>query len=331
MPFLLALATTVAFYGSSTTYGVGASRPERRYSSMLCKMLGWQELNAGLSGATVASESPGDLRAVERWKQDVVAHHPDRIIAMLGANDAARDLAVDSFQANLGLLIDALPSTFAHKNLALVTAQPGKANAAHRAPFDKALLETAKRIGALGIDARRAFGETELPALAADDIHMNDLGHSLVASCLAAGLVDGGWAPKVGPSHGGSWAKGAAKRLPGGKWLVSGTLSAGELRSVRLELGTAAQVRVGVVRPLDHGGFQRLYRTMPLDMPMGPARVVFPRWRVQAGDRLAVWSNQAALLGTTGSCLAFPADARGELPDLTGGQVLNALPRLVAR
>lgn len=329
-------AQTVAFYGSSTTYGVGASRPDRRYSSMLCRMLGWQELNAGLSGATVASEGPpgpGDPPAVARWKQDVVAKHPDRIVAMLGANDAARDLAVGpgpgSFQANLGLLLDTLPAGFAPAHLALVTAQRGKLNTAHRAGFDQVLLDTARRVGALGIDAEPAFPAAELPAMAADDIHMNDLGHATVASYLAAAFVDGGWAPKAAAAHGGSWGPAKGRPLPGGRWLVAGTLSAGELRGVKLGLSAATRVRVGVVRPTRQG-FERLYRTAPARLGPGEVPLKLPRWRVEAGDRLVAWSETPALQATAGSCLAYRADPSGELTDLMAGASQAGAPRLAS-
>lgn len=83
---------TIVALGSSSTEGVGASRPELSYPSRLAALLRAQYpgvpirvVNRGVAGET----APQMVRRIER---DVLAERPDLVIWQLGTNSVLRDL-----------------------------------------------------------------------------------------------------------------------------------------------------------------------------------------------------------------------------------------------
>lgn len=77
-----ASGATVAFYGDSLTSGFGASSPDRRWATLLCRRHHWNEVNPSIPGLGFVHErGDRDLPGI------IVASHPDLVIVTLGAND----------------------------------------------------------------------------------------------------------------------------------------------------------------------------------------------------------------------------------------------------
>lgn len=79
--------------GDSLTAGVGAT-PEEAYPALLARALGLPVINAGVPGDT-----SGD--ALRRLEADVLAHHPEAVILLIGGNDLLRRAPRDVFERNL--------------------------------------------------------------------------------------------------------------------------------------------------------------------------------------------------------------------------------------
>lgn len=100
----------IAFLGDSITAGAGASASENRYSSVLCKKLGVQELNYGIGGTriakqTIPSEQPNyDKDFIERAK--IIDKDADFVFVFGGTNDYGHG------DAEFGCADDKSPYTF---------------------------------------------------------------------------------------------------------------------------------------------------------------------------------------------------------------------------
>jgi lysophospholipase L1-like esterase len=304
----------VAFFGSSTVYGYGASHRDRRWTTLLCRYLGFNELNMGLPGSTISAPPEGSAAAkptmLERWRREVLPARPDRVLVMGGANDIFLRLPLGpgpgTFTTHFGLLFDGLLSAFAPSALALVTSQPAPDLTRDRVPYDAAALAAAAAHGVAAIDGTQAFPPALTRTFSADGLHMNDRGHAAFASYMASALSDLGWAPKAPAATGGSPIASELRPLPGGRLYIdqAAPLSAGELSAVKVAWLGAGSGVVAVMRPDGAGGFRALYRTEALAVERGQAVHPVPRWRVLAGDRLAAWAD--------GPLLGAEAAASGE-------------------
>ena len=83
---------TIVAFGSSSTYGTGASAPDKTYPSRLAKLLASRfpsievnVLNRGVGGETAGT-------TLERIDTDVIAEHPDLVIWQVGTNDLLHDI-----------------------------------------------------------------------------------------------------------------------------------------------------------------------------------------------------------------------------------------------
>lgn len=188
-----------AFLGSSTTAGTGASRPERRWSAIVARDLGWSEVNLGLRGSKLVSL--GDrIPAGEGRAAEVLNEAPDVVVVMYGANDVVAGVALGGPDASatyhhavrglLQRLRAALPAAL----LFVCSPQPAEALRGIRAPYDAVLAREAAAVGAVFVPAGEAFPLEQLPRLAADRIHLNDRGHAALARFvrdrIAAALRD---------------------------------------------------------------------------------------------------------------------------------------------
>jgi lysophospholipase L1-like esterase len=195
----------VVFFGSSTTAGSGASRPERRWTAIVSRRLGWIEVNRGLSTSTLTSIGRRTPSGEQRWREALAGERADAVFVMYGANDVT---------AHVPLGDPATPGTFRHAAatvlrgirealpdaaLVVCTPQPSRATAARREPYDLALAEAALAVGAHLIHAGAAFPEARLGELTVDRLHLNDAGHAAVAELVLARrgriLERGGGAP----------------------------------------------------------------------------------------------------------------------------------------
>jgi lysophospholipase L1-like esterase len=299
----------VVFFGSSTTVGVGATRGDRRWSTLLSRYLNWQEINESLSGSSLSKAPRTDKSwpipaAVERWKDAVLRRHPDRVVMLYGANDAFWKLPLGdtqssaTFRGDLKTLLSEMTTEFRPEQLVVVTPQPNQATLERRSPYDTALKQGAQKIGAHFIDATQASDFLEdLAAFSADSLHLNNLGHSAFASYLAGKLADRGIIPMPPLAQGGTPLPNVQKPLSGGFLRVdlAHPLSFGELRTISARWVAPGEARLMVMRPDGRGGYEAIYRTPLFSVKPGQTQTAVPRWWVLEGDRLAVWTNTNCL------------------------------------
>lgn len=102
----------VAFYGDSYTLGTGASTPEKRWSTIICRERGWTEFNPSVNGLGFVNNRStlgADLIT------PIIAARPDIVFVTMGLNDNfAYDYAADDIRkaitADLTALKTALPA-----------------------------------------------------------------------------------------------------------------------------------------------------------------------------------------------------------------------------
>lgn len=197
--------TKAVFFGASTVAGDGASSPDRRFTSVVSRALGWEEINLGVGGTTMTGRDDDTGLIVDEESgigriPDVLQAHPDWVVIQFGANDFAAGMPLGDpaefqqgtffwdFDTALRGLIENLPGT----RIVLLTllyrrdADTPNAlghilqdyNATIRRLAARYTLMLADAAANAGIDAR-SFG-----ALSADDAHLNDDGHQHLAAFL---------------------------------------------------------------------------------------------------------------------------------------------------
>ena len=191
-------APEALFFGSSTIAGSGASAPERRFTSLLARQAGWREINEGLPGSTL-TDVPGRAApsAEARWRAIAARGiHPAVVVVMYGANDAVAGVplgepgAPGTFRNAAASVLRGLRAAFPRAALVVCTPQPGRRLQRSRAPYDAALADEARAVGAIVLSGEDAFAVDALPRYAADAIHLNDAGHAALAAHLERALLD---------------------------------------------------------------------------------------------------------------------------------------------
>ena len=328
-------APKVVFFGSSTTVGVGATRGDRRWSTILSKYLGWEEYNESLSGSSLSTAPRTDKSwpipaAVERWRDAVLRRHPDRVVMLYGANDAFWNLPLGNakppqpatFRGDTEILFSEMQTEFRPEQILVVTPQPNQATQDRRAPYDAALEAGAKEIGAPFIDAvRETFPAADLADFSADGLHLNNLGHAAFASYLAGKIADMGIAAAPPRAIGGNPLPTAQTALPGGflRLDLDHPLSFGEIRQISAHWVGSGQARLIVMRPDGRGGYDVVYRTPVFNVAPGTTKTTVPRWWVLKGDRLGVWTNAnilGSISGGTSKHLALRATEQTAVADI---------------
>jgi lysophospholipase L1-like esterase len=180
------------FFGSSTTAGAGASRPERRWTSIVARRLGWVEVNRGLSTSTLTSIGRRTPSGEQRWREAIAGPPADAVSVMYGANDVLARVPLGdpatpgTFRHAAAAVLRGLREALPAATLVVCAPQPSLATAAERAPYDLALAEAARAAGASFVPAGTAFPEERLPELTVDRLHLNDAGHAAVAEFVLA-------------------------------------------------------------------------------------------------------------------------------------------------
>ena len=203
-----------AFFGASTVAGDGASAPEKRFTSLICRTLGWQEINLGIGGTTMTGrDAQGQIADEESGigrVPDVLHAAPTVLIILYGANDfgASKPLGdPEKFQQGtffwdydtaLRGLIENLPdtkivlATLAYRADADTPNALGLTledyNAMVRRLAERYDLALADAYTHAGIDGKN------FAALSADEAHLNDDGHQRLAAffieCLQTDRCD---------------------------------------------------------------------------------------------------------------------------------------------
>lgn len=194
--------TKAVFFGASSIEGVGASTTEKRFTTLICRVLGWEETNLGIGGTTLVGRDADGLIVDEESGigrvPDIIHARPDVLVILYGANDFAQSRPIgdaakfqqgtfaSDFDTVLRGLIENLPDT----RLVLATCQ-FRADAAEPNALGCVLedyndvirelgvryrLETVDTYSGSGIDSRN------FASLSADDAHLNDEGYQRLAA-----------------------------------------------------------------------------------------------------------------------------------------------------
>ena len=182
--------------GSSSTVGVGASRPTTTYVARLettlegvLKGLDFDIVNRGLSGEIAEGQSHRMLAEVEAAK-------PDLVVWQVGTNDAMRKVSVPTFKSCIKRTLSWLAET--RTDVVLVDPQYGSelTRDAHYEQVVAALAEVAREERILLVDRFPAMKEVARERgdyfyLTSDNLHMNDRGHQCLAEQVANAIVAG--------------------------------------------------------------------------------------------------------------------------------------------
>jgi lysophospholipase L1-like esterase len=323
---LVSSAPTVVFFGSSTTVGFGATRADRRWTTLLSKYFGWKEINEGLSGSTISNadwpDKPKYLESgLQRWRRNVLSRKPDRVIMLYGVNDAFRKIPLgqvnepNTYLGDLNQMMTEMVKELRPQQLINISSQPNQATIDRRAPYDAGLLTATQKVGGYFIDGQAAFPLADLPAYAADGLHLNDLGHASFASYLANKMVELELEPVPPSAQGGNQVTGQLVALPGKTLLIDRVkpLTFGRLSMLEAQWVGSGKARLVVARPNGRGAYELVYRTPMLTVSKGTMRVAVPNWWVLEGDRLGVWCDSDCA-----GAASLPAPTLGHfaVPDL---------------
>lgn len=182
--------------GSSSTAGVGASRPAATYIARLenglegvFKGLDFDVIGRGMSGEDAEGQSA-------RMRQTVEDVKPDLVVWQVGTNDAIRHVDLDAFKACLHRTLAWLREN--RFDVILVDPQFGEAlvKDAYYEMVVKAVAEVARERRILLVDRFEAMKELSRERgdrfyLASDDLHLNDNGHRCMAEQIARAIVGG--------------------------------------------------------------------------------------------------------------------------------------------
>jgi lysophospholipase L1-like esterase len=324
----------VVFFGSSSTVGFGTTRGDRRWTTLLSRYLGWEEINEGLSGSTISvalrnKELASVESGLERWRKNVLSRHPDRVVMLYGVNDTFRRIMLGTaaqrgtYSGDLTKMLTEMAKEFKPHQLIVVSSQPNQATLDRRKDYDRVLQATTNEIGGYFIDSgKEAFPLSDLADYSADGLHMNNLGHAVFASYMANKIVDLGLEPSPPQAQGGNTFQNALQPLPGGFFYIDlhHPLTFGRVRSIETKWVAPGRARIAVMRPDGRGGYEAIYRTSILNVTPGTSRIEVPNWWVLDYDRLAVW--------TEGNCLGgyeLPANTIGHVA-VPQGNIIRDIP-----
>jgi lysophospholipase L1-like esterase len=324
----------VVFFGSSSTVGFGTTRGDRRWTTLLSRYLGWEEINEGLSGSTVSTALRNKELAtvesgLERWRKNVLSRHPDRVVMLYGVNDTFRRIPLGTaaqrgtYNGDLTKMLTEMAKEFKPHQLIILSSQPNQATLDRRKEYDRILQATTNQIGGYFIDSgKEAFPLSDLADYSADGLHMNNLGHAVFASYMANKIVDLGLEPAPPQAQGGNTFQTALQPLPGGFFYIDlhHPLTFGRVRSIETKWVAPGRARIAVMRPDGRGGYEAIYRTSIFNVTPGTSRIEVPNWWVLDYDRLAVW--------TEGNCLGgyeLPPTSNGHLA-VFQGNIIRDIP-----
>ena len=200
--------TKAVFFGASSVEGVGASSPERRFSAIVCRALGWEEVNLGLGGTTVTGrDDTGQVVALDSGigrVPDVLEAEPDVVFILYGANDFAQSCPLGEhrlfrqgtffwdYDTMIRGLLDGLEpnqiiaSTCQYR----ADAETPNARGLTLADYNRVIREAGERYGLCTLDAYGGSGieARNWPQFAADEAHLNDSGYQVLAAFFAESL-----------------------------------------------------------------------------------------------------------------------------------------------
>lgn len=182
--------------GSSTTVGVGASKPSNTYVAKLETNLetafsgvDFDVLGRGMSGETAEGQSGRMKATVEEVK-------PDLVLWQVGTNDAIRHVDLEAFKVCLRRTLTWL----ADNKIDVMMVDPQYGDVLVKDVFYEqvvaAIAEVAAEKQVLLVDRFEAMRQLsqqhgDTVYLSSDQLHMNDTGHRCMAEQLARAIVAG--------------------------------------------------------------------------------------------------------------------------------------------
>ena len=196
--------TKAVFFGASSVEGAGASSPDKRFSTLVCRSLGWDEINLGVGGTTMTGRGEDGLIADEESGigrvPDILHAKPDVVFISYGANDFVRGCPLGSLEkfepgtyaSDYDTVLRGLIENLPNARLVLATCQyRGDADTPNerglvlddyneivRRLAEQYKIEMADAWKSSGIDAQN------FAALSADVGHLNDDGYQRLAAFL---------------------------------------------------------------------------------------------------------------------------------------------------
>jgi lysophospholipase L1-like esterase len=180
---------TVAFYGDSYTLGTGASRKDKRWSTLICAERGWDEVNPSVNGLGFVNNrsafGSNDLPS------DIIAAHPDIVFVTMGLNDNfSYDHAAARIRAQITRDTDRLKHALPDARFIVV--EPFWYTDARPASVEAIIgwvEAAAKSIGADYIPGASHWIEGHPQWMADDGLHPNDDGYAALAERMDAALA----------------------------------------------------------------------------------------------------------------------------------------------
>lgn len=176
--------------GSSSTAGVGASKPDKAYTEQLEQQL--EERLPDVDIDVVARGVGGEtaLGAEARLAKEIAVVKPDLVIWQIGTNDVYRKVDLTAFRETAAKGLSDIAK--AGVDAAMLDPQYVPQDEAMYAPYVGALEQISISTGvplARRYAAMRAIAKTGGAAMISRDrLHMNDIGHACVGAFLAEAL-----------------------------------------------------------------------------------------------------------------------------------------------
>ena len=194
--------TKAVFFGASTVAGDGASAPENRFTTVICRALGWEEINLGSGGSTMVGRDDKGMIVDEESGigrvPDVLHAAPIIVVILYGANDFAQSKILGSqenFQQGTFLwdfdtvvrgLIENLPDTKIVLSTLVYRADSETPNEFGLVleDYNQIIRQIAERYHLPLADAAVGTGidKNSFAGLSADDAHLNNEGHQRLAA-----------------------------------------------------------------------------------------------------------------------------------------------------
>lgn len=182
--------------GSSSTEGVGASKPSATYIAKLETTL--EGAFKGMDFDVVGRGKGGEVAqgAADRMKREIEEVKPDLVVWQVGTNDALRHVDVERFKSCLKTTL----AWLVQNRIDVVLIDPQFGNQLVKDSYYEqvvtAVAEVAKDMRVLLVDRFETMRELQRERgdafyLSSDNLHLNDNGHRCMAEQLARSIVAG--------------------------------------------------------------------------------------------------------------------------------------------
>lgn len=182
--------------GSSSTEGIGASKPSATYIAKLETSL--EGAFKGMDFDIIGRGKGGEVAqgAADRMKREIEETKPDLVVWQVGTNDALRHVDIDGFKNCLRTTL----AWLAQNKIDVVLIDPQYGTALVKdAYYEKvvgAVADVARESRVLLVDRFETMRELQHERgdgfyLSTDSLHLNDTGHRCMAEQLARSIVAG--------------------------------------------------------------------------------------------------------------------------------------------